>query len=117
MKLFRMAVWTWYLGGRYAGFQRQLEEPTVQSELERVLLTLGTKGAPMPAGRTDRGVHARMQVLSLKSHLSPRELQSQSRALLPPDIGFVSVRPAPEGFHAQWSCVEREYRYRLVSEP
>jgi len=69
----------------------------------------------MPAGRTDRGVHARMQVASLR--LPPcytsEMLSERLPPHLPPDLGLCVARRPPEGFHSQWSASGKEYRYRV----
>lgn len=71
----------------------------------------------MPAGRTDRGVHARMQVLSFRipGDLPVERFQAELAELLPKDaLGVVMiVEPAPS-FHAQWSAIGKEYRYRIA---
>ncbi|WP_233261247.1 tRNA pseudouridine(38-40) synthase TruA [Vitiosangium sp. GDMCC 1.1324] len=69
----------------------------------------------MPAGRTDRGVHARMQVVSVR--LPPcytsEMLAERLPPHLPPDLGLCVARRPPEGFHSQWSAAGKEYRYRV----
>lgn len=53
-----------YDGGAFYGFQRQREEPTVQSVLEAALSELNRAPTEVRgAGRTDSGVHAREQVV------------------------------------------------------
>jgi len=67
------------------------------------------------AGRTDRGVSARMQVLSgrLEREVAPGELLERLAVHLPPEVGLHLAAPVAEGFHAAWSATSREYRYRL----
>ena len=53
-----------YDGGSFFGFQRQREEPTVQSVLSEALETINQQPVvPEGAGRTDSGVHALGQVV------------------------------------------------------
>lgn len=108
-------LWCWYHGGEYRGFQRQPGVPTVQETLTRGLATLGLPVEVMPSGRTDRGVHARMQVISLRlpGDQDLDTLAGRLAEVLPPSLGVVHVAWAPKGFHAQWSAVGKEYRYRL----
>src|ERR1043166_5316971 len=48
-----------YDGGGFAGWQRQVEERTVQGEVERALQRLCAQPVRVhAAGRTDAGVHA-----------------------------------------------------------
>jgi tRNA pseudouridine38-40 synthase len=111
-----VAVWIWYRGEPFRGFQVQVEGPTVQGELRRCLAQVGIETTPCPAGRTDRGVHARMQVVSFRApaQLSPEELMERLRPSLPPGIGLCVATHPPVGFHPQWRCVGKEYRYRIA---
>jgi tRNA pseudouridine38-40 synthase len=114
MKANRVALWVWYRGEFFRGFQSQVEGPTVQQSLGGYLATIGAAAPLFPSGRTDKGVHARMQVLSLRLRgltLDDLQLRLCSRPF--PGLGICSARPAPKGFHAQWSCGAKEYRYRL----
>lgn len=117
----RFAAWVWYRGDAFAGFQRQPQERTVQEVLEAACLAAGAgEVTVMPAGRTDRGVSARMQVVSfrLRGSVDGAAIRSRVEAelkALQGAIGFAEdwVRPAPS-FHAQWSATSREYRYRIA---
>jgi tRNA pseudouridine38-40 synthase len=111
-------MWVWYRGGGFRGFQRQPEGPTVQEVLEGALAAAGVPSGVMPSGRTDRGVHARMQVLSVRLPAgdSAEALAQRLPAHLPPDLGLCAVRRPSRAFHAQWSASGKEYRYRLQLE-
>ena len=108
-------LWVWYRGDRFQGWQSQGTGGSVQEALERALAARGVEGRPMPAGRTDRGVHARCQPVSLRV---PAETSTASLLELgDEDWGVAAALPAPEGFHAQWSSTSKEYRYRLAMGP
>lgn len=109
-----VALWTWYRGGNFRGFQRQSEGPTVQGALEEALASVGVPATVMPAGRTDKGVHARMQVVSVRLEPgdSAEALEQRLPARLPPGLGLCAVR-RPGPFHAQWSASGKVYRYRV----
>jgi tRNA pseudouridine38-40 synthase len=62
------------------------------------------------AGRTDRGVHARGQVVSYEGPIP--SLRSVN-GLLPREIAVVSAEEAPDGFSARYDAISRTYRYRL----
>ncbi len=64
------------------------------------------------AGRTDRGVHARGQVVSYAGPVP--ELRSIN-AVLPDDVAVLEAEPAPEGFSARHDAVSRTYRYRVLA--
>jgi tRNA pseudouridine38-40 synthase len=92
----------------------------VQDALERALA--GIAGAPIAttcAGRTDRGVHARCQVV----HFDTEAQRPQSawvrgvNALLPDTVAVLWAQPVPDEFHARFSAFARTYRYRLLNRP
>ncbi len=108
----RAALWLWYEGARFAGFQRQAGARTVQQAISEALARVGAREVVMGAGRTDRGVHARMQVVSVRT--SP---ECAARLRFPGEedaLGLVAALPCAPSFHAQWSAVARTYRYRLA---
>ncbi len=115
MKRTPAALWIWYRGTDFRGFQRQPEGSTVQEALEGALKKAGVPYPIMAAGRTDRGVHARMQVASVR--LPPCYTSEMLSERLPPhlpsELGLCVARRPPEGFHAQWSAIGKEYRYRV----
>jgi tRNA pseudouridine38-40 synthase len=110
----RLALWVWYRGEGFRGFQKQTEGPTVQEALERALCAIGVNARPVAAGRTDKGVHARMQVVGVRlRELSPEALLERLRTHAVTGLGFSCARVASSSFHPQWSTAEKEYRYRI----
>ena len=78
-----------YDGSGFAGWQRQLDEPTVQGALEDTLFQLTRqKIAVTGAGRTDAGVHARGQAAGVRvpAKWRPAELRRALNATLPGSI-------------------------------
>ncbi|MEW5737769.1 MAG: tRNA pseudouridine(38-40) synthase TruA [Myxococcota bacterium] len=111
-----VAAWCWYHGGGFRGYQSQPQGPTVQDTLKEALRSAGLSRNPVPSGRTDLGVHARMQVLSLRvvEGVSPEEVAARVTASLPRTVGLALSRAAPPRFNAAWSASGKEYRYRLL---
>jgi tRNA pseudouridine38-40 synthase len=111
-----VALWCWYHGGPFRGYQSQLEGPTVQDTLRTALQRAGFSRNPAACSRTDLGVHARMQVLSMRvTGLEPRQdLVPRVNAQLDGPLGVACLRAAPRKFHAAWSSTGKEYRYRLA---
>ena len=93
----------------------------MQAALERVAETLG--GGPSRvtlAGRTDEGVHAAGQVVSLpdpRPEWSSGRLRIAFNALLPGACAVQRVERVPAAFHARFDAEWREYRYRIWIGP
>ena len=109
-----------YDGGRFAGWQRQPDTRTVQSDFEAALARLA--GGPVgctAAGRTDAGVHALGQVVSfqLDRAWDGGDLTRALRALTPDDMWIVRAGVAPTGFHARRDARSRQYRYVIGCDP
>lgn len=105
-----------YDGSSFAGWQRQLDEPTVQGALEDTLFKLTQrKTAVTGAGRTDAGVHARGQAAGVRvpGKWSPAELRRALNATLPGSIWVAAAHEMSDAFHARYSAVARRYSYRI----
>jgi tRNA pseudouridine38-40 synthase len=106
-----------YRGERYAGWQRQANALAVQAVVEEALAGLqGGKVTLVGASRTDAGVHARGQVahLAWSSDGAESALVHGANHRLPEDIRVLDARAVPDEFHARFSALAKEYRYRLV---
>jgi tRNA pseudouridine38-40 synthase len=105
-----------YDGRAYAGWQIQPDKPTVQGTFQATWQKLTQETVNVTAaGRTDAGVHALGQVVSVStnSRLSNDDIHRALNALLPEDIGVVTVEDAPENFHATYDAVGKRYRYHI----
>ncbi len=105
-----------YEGDRFSGSQVQPGQRTVQGELEAALLPFTGPVATYVAGRTDRGVHAAGQVVSLTTDVevdTARVVRSLNRRL-GPEISVATMVAVPDGFHARFSAVGRAYRYLVI---
>ncbi|MCI0332666.1 MAG: tRNA pseudouridine(38-40) synthase TruA [Planctomycetes bacterium] len=105
-----------YDGRAYAGWQIQPDKPTVQGTFEATWQKLTQEPVHVTAaGRTDAGVHALGQVVSVstQTRLTNDDLRRGLNALLPDDIAVVAVEDAPERFHATYNAVGKRYRYQI----
>lgn len=106
-----------YDGTRYRGWQRLPGvENTIQGKIETALTRiLGEPVEISGSGRTDAGVHARLQVASFHcgSTMKTEEILAQLRRYLPEDIGIYSCREVQERFHARIHAVQKTYCYRI----
>jgi tRNA pseudouridine38-40 synthase len=62
------------------------------------------------AGRTDRGVHAREQVIAFTTDAPDRAITALN-ARLPPDCWCTGFARIPDQFHPRYDTVSRTYRY------
>jgi len=103
-----------YDGARFAGWQRQPVDRTVQGELERLFeRLLGAPTTVTGAGRTDAGVHARGQAAHIRvpERWSPTEVRRAANALLPDDVWVAAAYDMDDRFHARYSATSRSYQY------
>jgi tRNA pseudouridine38-40 synthase len=108
-----------YDGGPFMGWQRQDHGPSVQQALEEALARMtGETAAVTAAGRTDAGVHA----LAMSAHvdiareLTPHRLREGLNALVRPlPVSVLAVEPVADDWHARFSCLGRQYRYRILT--
>ena len=106
-----------YDGTRYRGWQRLTGvENTIQGKLEQTLSRLlGESVEVSGSGRTDAGVHAKLQIANFHcdSAMPCDEILSQLRRYLPEDIGIYSCREVSPRFHARLNALEKTYCYRI----
>lgn len=107
-----------YDGTAFRGWARQPGERTVEGMLREALdATYPEWSGLAVAGRTDTGVHAVANVVSLDARGGPPAARAASalNAALPDDVAVVAAAEAPEGFHARFSARARSYRYRVLT--
>lgn len=123
--IFRYALGIQYRGTNYYGWQRQYhgkpaqELKTIQSMLEQAISAIANESiCVVCAGRTDRGVHAREQVV----HFDTRAVRPDKAWVLgvnthlPDDISVLWVKRVSLDFHARFSAVARTYRYFINNQ-
>jgi tRNA pseudouridine38-40 synthase len=105
-----------YDGTRFRGWARQPGDRTVEGVLgEAVMRLYGSYGGLAVAGRTDTGVHALANVVSLdvEGGPPPERAVEALNAVLPKDIAVVRAEQAADDFNARFSARSRSYRYRI----
>lgn len=111
-----LKVLTAYRGTKYHGFQRQNNALTVQEVLEKhVSKVLNEPVTIIGCSRTDTGVHANNYCFNVhtSSSINCRGFVRGVNGELPDDISILSCEDVPEGFHARFDCVGKEYIYRM----
>ena len=114
----RFALTLEFDGTPFAGLQRQAHSPSVQQALEEaVLATTGEAVTLHAAGRTDAGVHA----LGMRAHVDVakpieafRLMEALNHHLRPAPIAVLDCVAVADDWHARFSCLGREYLYRIV---
>jgi tRNA pseudouridine38-40 synthase len=105
-----------YDGTDFRGWAAQPGLRTVEGVLGEACRGLfGSVASLAVAGRTDAGVHALGNVVSLdvEGGPPPERAAQALNALLPGDLAVVRAQAAAPGFHARHSARSRTYRYRL----
>jgi len=105
-----------YDGTAFRGWARQPAARTVEGELRRALEELyGSVEGLAVAGRTDAGVHALANVVSVdvEGGPPPERAAEALNGSLPEDVAVAAVEQAADGFHARFDAHSRSYRYRI----
>lgn len=105
-----------YDGSGFHGWQVQPGVRTVQGDLDAALSRLANRPiTSLAAGRTDAGVHATGQVVSvaMPERWTAAALKKSLNAILPRDIWAADAEAVPPSFHARYSATARGYIYRL----
>jgi tRNA pseudouridine38-40 synthase len=116
----RIALALEYDGSRFLGWQTQPGGGTVQDALQAALSAIAGEAVQVTcAGRTDRGVHAREQVVHFDTGVSrPDSAWVRGvNALLPDAIAVQWATTVAGEFHARYSALARTYRYVLLNRP
>jgi tRNA pseudouridine38-40 synthase len=105
-----------YDGTGLHGFAAQPGRRTVKGVLEQALTgVFPVHGDLAVAGRTDAGVHALANVVSVEVDGGPPVARA-ARALnaaLPPDVAVIAAEEAADDFNARFDARARSYRYRV----
>lgn len=109
-----------YMGTPFRGFARQSDVRTVQGDLEDALTKLFRREGveTVGAGRTDAGVHALGQVVSVPDapdDLDPIKVRESLNTMLAPHMAISSVASVDQEFHARFSALSRMYVYALLT--
>ncbi|HUP32802.1 MAG TPA: tRNA pseudouridine(38-40) synthase TruA [Gaiellaceae bacterium] len=106
-----------YDGTGFRGWARQPGERTVERVVREALgVTFPAWSGLAVAGRTDTGVHATGQVVSVgvEGGPSPDRTPDALNASLPDDVAVIAADQAADGFDARFSARARTYRYRVL---
>lgn len=115
----RVALVIQYLGADFHGWQRQLNQRTVQEEIEKAIANVLQHPVTLHgAGRTDAGVHAAAQVAHFdqSSSIPASRWAAILNSRLPEDILIRASAKVSQTWHARFSAIWRRYRYTIYTE-
>lgn len=117
----RLAFRISYIGTRFFGSQMQASHRTVEGEFVAACRRLDLfadfrEAGFLSAGRTDRGVHARGQIVAFSTEYPERAL-SALNIQLPPDCWCTGYAEVPVTFHPRYDARSRTYRYYFAAPP
>jgi tRNA pseudouridine38-40 synthase len=114
----RIALGLEYDGSRYCGWQTQAHAPSVQDQVEKALSKVADHAVSVTsAGRTDRGVHASMQVVHFDAAVDrgERAWVLGANTEMNADISALWARQVSDEFHARYGAQARTYRYLILN--
>lgn len=110
-----------YDGSAYHGFAVNDGVPTVGGVLTAAIGTVVGRDVTITcAGRTDKGVHARAQVVTFDvevGRVDPVVLAKSLNKMCGPTIAVTDVAIVDDTFDARFAATARRYRYRIVNRP
>ena len=112
----RLKLTVEYDGTPFHGWAAQPGLPTVEGVLRAALAeTFDRYDDFAVAGRTDTGVHALANVVSVsvEGGPPPERVALALNPRLPDEVSVVDAAEAPPDFHARFSARSRSYRYRI----
>jgi len=112
----RLKLTVEYDGTPFRGWAQQPGQPTVEGALRAALAqTFERYDGLAVAGRTDAGVHALANVVSVdvEGGPPPGRIELALNPRLPDAVTVVTAEEAQPDFHARFSARARSYRYRI----
>lgn len=121
----KVAVMIGYAGTGYHGIQINHKEKTIEGDLFSAFIAAGAiskanaddpkKSSLVRCARTDKGVHAAGNVLSLKLIIEDEKVVEKINANLPPQIRVWGIQRTNNGFSCYQQCSSRWYEYLMPS--
>lgn len=109
-----------YIGAPFQGWQSQTNNQGIQDYVEKALATILRHPTRLNgAARTDSGVHALHQVATFETDAKYDEKRwvNSLNALIPREIGIISIVPVEQDFNAISSVKAKAYQYKLWIGP
>lgn len=108
-----------YDGTSFLGWQKTKQGNSIEQSLEKGIFSLLKEQVTLQtASRTDRGVHAKEQIVNFFTHIIDLDLlqfQRKLNAILAPSIFIAKVESIPLSFHPTLDCIGKEYQYFICN--
>jgi tRNA pseudouridine38-40 synthase len=118
--LYRYAIELAYNGTDFFGWQIQVNQISIQEEIEtQINKLIGDEVCKLVGcGRTDSGVHASYYVahFDIQQVLDTEKLGYKLNKMLSKSIVVFSIQLVTEEFHARFSATKRTYNYYISAE-
>ncbi|KAL2270621.1 hypothetical protein VTJ83DRAFT_2805 [Remersonia thermophila] len=121
----KVAVMIGYAGTGYHGIQINHKEKTIEGDLFAAFVAAGAiskanaddprKSSLVRCARTDKGVHAAGNVLSLKLIVEDEDIVDKVNQHLPDQIRVWGIQRTSNGFSCYQACDSRQYEYLMPS--
>lgn len=121
----KVAVMIGYAGTGYRGMQVNGDEPTIERDLFQAFIDAGAiskanaddprKSSLARCARTDKGVHAAGNVISLKLIIEDDDVVDRINARLPDQIRVWGIQRTNNSFNCYQYCDSRWYEYLMPS--
>jgi tRNA pseudouridine38-40 synthase len=121
----KVAVMVGYSGTGYKGMQVNNDEPTIERDLFRAFIAAGAiskanaddprKVSLVRCARTDKGVHAAGNVISLKLIIEDEDIVPKINEALPDQIRVWGIERTNNAFSCYQGCDSRWYEYLMPS--
>ncbi|KOS19001.1 tRNA pseudouridine synthase 1 [Escovopsis weberi] len=121
----KVAVMIGYAGTGYKGMQLNGEEETIERDLFRAFVAAGAiskanaddprKSSLARCARTDKGVHAAGNVISLKLIIEDEDIVERINGALPPQIRVWGIQRTNNSYNCYQYCDSRWYEYLMPS--
>ncbi|KAK9465069.1 pseudouridine synthase [Lipomyces arxii] len=121
----KVACMIGYCGTGYHGMQINPPQKTIEGDIFSAFIQAGAiskdnsndpkKSAFMRAARTDKGVHAAGNVISLKLIVEDENIVEKINSFLPPTIRLWGYSRTTKGFECRKHCDSRIYEYLIPS--
>ncbi|VUC21111.1 unnamed protein product [Clonostachys rosea] len=121
----KVAVMVGYSGTGYRGMQINGDEPTIERDLFQAFIAAGAiskanaddhrKSSLIRCARTDKGVHAAGNIISLKLIIEDEDIVDKINDALPEQIRIWGIQRTNNSFNCYHECDSRWYEYLMPS--